>query len=236
MVLHKNISSFYLCIDMGDLIYSLLFSKILGVDTLFIDGGCGTVKFNWQSAEFLLPFIKKQPYIKNVELYNNQPYDYNYGLHPNQLPVVVGTNLTEYHASKFELQNNLAIHDPWLIADTTTHPLVKKKEIIINRTPRYRGNNEFYNNLLQQFNRESLLFLGLPSEHELFCKEFQTQIDYIETPDILDLATIINSVPAFVGNQSLICSLATGLGRRMFIEYGRAAANYVFSRNIIHYF
>ena len=67
--------SFYISVDMGDLVYSLLFCKILNVDTIYIDGGNNDVKFNWDSAKFLLPLVNSQDYIKAAELYDNQPFD-----------------------------------------------------------------------------------------------------------------------------------------------------------------
>ena len=76
--MYKKIDSFYNCIDMGDLIYSLLFCKILNVRKMYIDGGCNTVKFNWNAAKFLLPLVQSQEYLETVELYKDQEYDWEY--------------------------------------------------------------------------------------------------------------------------------------------------------------
>jgi hypothetical protein len=223
---------------MGDTIYSLLFTKILEIQKLFIDGGCNTVKFNWKSANFLLPLIEFQPYLQNkVTLYSNQNYDYNYGDHPDNIPVITGTNLTNYHASKFNLIDDERIHQPWLYAPINNDPAIKNKKIIINRTHRYHGNNQFYYDFLKYFHVSQLLFLGLEEEYDSFNKDFgNPNIDYIKTPTSLELASIINSIPTFVGNQSLICAIATGLGKNAFIEYCPGAANYIFNRQNIQYF
>lgn len=237
--MNKIIKDLYLCVDMGDLIYSLLFVQLLGIEKIFIDGGCGSVKFNWDSAKFLMPFIKSQPYFQNkiVEFYIDQSYDYNYGLHPDNMPVVVGTNLTEFHASKFDLLNNPKIHHPWLSAPLSDDPKIRHKKILINRTHRYHGNDNFYYDFLKYFHPSYMLFVGLETEYNSFMKDFgNPNIEYIPTNSCVDLATIINSIPIFLGNQSLICSIATGLGKTCYIEYGKHAANYLFSRQNIFYF
>lgn len=221
---------------MGDLIYSLLYAKILSVRNLLIDGGCGTVKFNWSSANFLLPLIKNQSYLDNVELYNNQIYDYNYGDHPQNIPVVVGTNLTAYHASKFNLIDDHRINDPWLESDTINDAFFQDKRIIVNRTARYHGNIKFYYDFLKYFHPKYLLFVGLEKEYTDFKNAFGANIDYAPTDSSIDLARIINTVPFFIGNQSLCCAIATGLNRTCFIEHCPNAANYFFYRQTIQYF
>ena len=224
---------------MGDLVYSLSIAKILEVETLFIDGGCDFVKFNWDSANFISPLLKYQSYIERAELYNDQPYDYNYGLHPENKPVVVGTNLTEFHASKFNLNNHKNIYDPWLEAPKLSENTILNKKVVINRSKRYHGNPQFYADFLKFYRPEHLLFLGLPDEYSSFNQDFglkDGQIEYIETLDVMTLASIINTIPCFVGNESLICSIATGLGKNCFIEYCPNAANYIYPRQNINYF
>jgi hypothetical protein len=232
----NKINTFYLCIDMGDIIYSLLYTKILGVENLLVDGGCGCVKFNWSSANFILPLLQYQSYIKSAQLYSCQPYDYNYGEHPNKTPVVVGTDLTRYHASKFNLLNNPEIYENWLTSPVTSDSYFKDKKIVINRTSRYHGNKQFYYDFLKYFNPKHLLFLGLEDEYKQFEKEFEASIDYIPTSSIMELVSIINTIPIFVGNESLICAIAKGLGKTAYVEYCPFAANYIFHRQNINYF
>jgi len=232
-----NIKSFYLCIDMGDLIYSLLFCKVLGVNTIYLDGKCGTVKFNEESAKFLLPIVKQQPYIKTAELYTNQPYDNNYGLHPLDTKVIMHTDLLQYHASKFVIDPTIDINNvTWLSSNTINDPNISNKKILINRTFRYHGDKYFYYKMLSSFNLKHFVFAGLEEEYHYFCREFNVSIDYIKTDNSIDLLSLVNSVPIFLGNESLICAMAIGLGKTCYIEYGRFAANYIFNRQNIFYF
>ena len=46
--------------------------------------------------------------------------------------------------------------------------------------------------------------------------------------DCLEMASMINTAPIFMGNQSLACSVALGLGKTCFVEEGRSSANYIF--------
>lgn len=233
----KKIDSFYINVDMGDLIYSLLFCKILGVENIYIDGGREDVKFNWKSALFLMPLIEHQDYIKNAQLYKQQKFDTDYGLHPNKTPVVVGTDLTAYHASKFDIPaEDPRLSQIWLDAPVIEHPSVSNKKILINRTSRYHGCEDFYKDFLKHVNPNDAIFAGLEEEHKAFCSTFNMDIDFIKTDNALDLATLINSIPTFVGNESLICSIAKGLGKNCFVEYGRGAANYIFNRQNVMYF
>lgn len=224
--------SLYLSIDMGDMIYSLLFAKILGYHKVYIDGNCDHIKFNWEKADFLIPLIESQPYIHELEKYSGQEYDCHYGIHPQNIPVVVGTNLTKFHASKFGLENSNLIHKPWLTSETIS----SSKKVVINRTPRYHGNHSFYFDFLKYFNVEDVIFVGLEEEYKEFCQLINCKIDYAQVESALELAKIINSVPIFLGNQSLACAIATGLDKQCFIEYCPRAANYIFDRQNIRYF
>ena len=111
-----------------------------------------------------------------------------------------------------------------------------EKKILINRTDRYHGDASFYNSLLRYVHPKYLLFAGLESEHKNFCSQFGIDIDFIKTETSMDLAAIINTIPTFLGNESLACAIATGLGKNCYIEYGRAAANYIFHKQNIIYF
>ena len=226
---------------MGDLIYSLLFCKLLNVDTIYVDGHNDDIKLNEENVKFLLPFMQDQSYMNNVELYNNQSFDLDYGIHPQQEPVVVGTNLTSYHASKFDILNHECIWEPWLDAPVLKNDIVKDKKVLINRTARYHGDHRFYTDFLKYFHPHTILFAGLEEEYEQFCYFFRDQIEFkkvefLKTETCMELAAAINSVPTFVGNESLICAIATGLGKNCYIEYGRAAANYIFNRQNMVYF
>lgn len=223
--------TFYIHIDLGDLVYSLYFAKRLGVENYIIDSEAGICKFNKQSKDFILPLISNQEYIKSIEDFNGQSFDCNYGAHPDGKQVVVGTNLVEYHASKFGIDPS-TINTSWL--KSPAHDFGKK--IVINRTPRYQNNFYFYHDFLRHVNPSDCMFVGLESEWKEFCALFRRRIDFYQAKSGLDLASAINGCEVFLGNQSLPCSIATGLGKNCFVEVGAGCANYIFNSKKIIYF
>lgn len=223
--------TFYVHIDLGDLVYSLYFAKRLGVENYLIDSKRGICKFNEESKNFITPLIKDQEYIKSVEDFNYQPYDFDYGSHPKGRIVEVGTNLTEYHASKFDI-DWITVNEPWLKSET----IDLGKKIIINRTPRYQKNYYFYNDFLRHINLNDCIFIGLESEWKEFCYLFRKPIDFYQCSSSIELASVINGCETFLGNQSLALSIATGLGKHCFVEIGEKCANYIFNSKKIVYF
>lgn len=223
--------TFYLYVDLGDLIYSLAFAKILGIENYVIDGNKGINKFNNVNKEFIISFIKEQSYLKTVESFSNQSYDCDYALHPENKKVVAGTNLVEYHASKFNINWKL-INKPWLTAKT----LDFNKKIVINRSARYHNDYLMYHDFLRHVNLKDCVFVGLESEWQSFCADFKKPIDFYKALDGSDLAAAINGCETFLGNQSLSLAIATGLGKNCIVETGLGCANYIFNSKKIIYF
>jgi hypothetical protein len=256
-LVYKDPKTFVIGGDMGDVIYHLLYIKKLGGTTYHIDpcggpnGGTGYTregyirngdgnpgKFNLTKALFLLPLIKAQNYLEDVDLYRNDPvdswkfYDVNASeYHKDDLGI---RNLTYFHAKKY----NLALEDlnePWLdVPDAIT--VAPERDVVINRTLRYRGNDNYY-----FFNREDLnkrgVFVGLPDEYQDFRNRFGTMdIPYVRTHTALELARVIKGHKIFVGNGSLAASIALGLGLDVEYEYCLGASHYLFQRKNITVF
>lgn len=228
--------SFYCAVDMGDLVYSLLFAKIKGVNTIYLDDTKKDIRnrnFNEKSRKFIEPLISSQPYIKKVERYNNQKFDIDYGAHP-KAQVIVGSNLLAFHASKFNLEcNSKEVNESWLECPLTD----TGKNIAINRSLRYRGDTNFYLDFFKHTNPQKCVFVGLKEEYEDFIKTFRYPIDYKTSENAYDLMMTINSCDVFFGNESVSCAIAKGLGKTCFVELCPLAANYIFTNNKkINYF
>ena len=229
--IHKNPKSFIMAGDMGDIIYHLLFIKVLGGNKFHIDpNGKGYIregyikngdgnppKFNLSKALFLLPLLKEQSYLKDVDLYSGDPleawrqYDVHAGeFHKDDLGI---QNLTYFHAKKYNLPLEL-LNDPWIEVESSTK-IQPHRDTIINRSLRYRGNDNYY-----FFSREKLnnkgVFVGLPEEYKDFVDRFGCKdVPYVKTDTCLELAEVINGHPNFIGNGSLACSLAMGMGKNI---------------------
>ena len=226
---------------MGDQVYSLIFAKKLGTKAYYVDGDVAVYngrdgldyivswacKFNWKKAEFLLPLFTHQSYLDTVELYNGQEHDVLYGEWDVAVRVGWGVNLLDFHATKFGLEIS-EVHDPWLEAPAITEGPYKDAQIVINRSLRHQGNPEFWKSLDRMATPERVVFVGLPEEYEGFVSEFNFNCSYFHSNDCLEMASMINTAPIFMGNQSLACSVALGLGKTCFVEEGRSSANYIF--------
>jgi hypothetical protein len=247
----KDPKTFVIGGDMGDVIYHLLFIKKVGGTTYHIDpaggpnegrgyirngyirnGDGNPGKFNLTKALFLLPLIKAQSYLEDVDLYSKDPvdswrlYDVNASeYHKDDLGI---RNLTYFHAKKYNL-DIADLNEPWLeVPDPIT--IDPQRNIVINRTLRYRGNDNYY-----YFNRETLnekaVFVGLPEEHQDFVHRFgATKIPLVRTNTALELARIIAGQELFIGNGSLAASIAIGLGLDISYEYCPVASHYIFDR------
>jgi len=255
--IHVDPKTFVIGGDMGDIIYHLLYIKKLGGHTYHIDpsgganGGKGYIrdgyirigdgnpgKFNLTKALFLLPLIKEQPYLKDVDLYSGDPadawksYDVNAGeYHKDDLGI---QNLTYFHAKKYNLDIE-DLNEPWLEVKNKRE-VYKDRKIVINRTLRYRGNDNYY-----YFNRDVIekngIFVGLPEEYNDFMQRFRFRsIPYVGTNDCLELAEVISGCDSFLGNGSLAASIAIGLGLQINYEFCPVACHYLFKRDNIKIF
>jgi len=250
--IHKDPKSFVIGGDMGDIIYHLLFIKKLGAKKYHIDPNpasylrngyiqCGDGnpgKFNLTKALFLLPLLKEQPYLEDVDLYTGDPahtwkfYDVHAGeFHKDDLGI---QNLTHFHAKKYSMPLD-DLNKPWLEV-RSTRKIDENRDTIINRTLRYRGNDNHY-----FFNRENLnqkgIFVGLQEEYLDFIRRFGCpDIPLVKTDTALELAEVINAHRNFVGNGSLVASIAIGLGLNIQYEFCPQSCHYLFRRNNIELF
>jgi hypothetical protein len=247
---YTNPKTFVMGGDMGDLVYHLLFIKQLGGTTFHIDPSGGEEysrpgiadmkkgKFNLSKALFILPLIKTQTYVEDVSFYSGRPcdaykvYDVNAGEYaPEDISI---RNLTHFHAKKYGLSlDNL--NEPWLEVEKKTSP-DEGRDTIINRTTRYRGNDNYY-----FFNKHRIenkaIFVGLEEEYSDFVQRYSTpNLPYVQVNDALHMAEIINGHDKFIGNGSLACSIAMGLGKDIEYEYCPVASHYLFQRNNIEIF
>jgi hypothetical protein len=237
----------FMGMDMGDCIYSMQMLKFLGYEKVILSD-YGSTKFNLKNAEFLKGIFESQDFVKVFEIHSDKDpfpdFDINYGVHPENKQVVVGTNLVDYHASKFDIPlNSPFLNDPWLsikAEEEKENSPPKRKKLCISRSMRYRGSNkslQFYKTFLKCFNDEDITFVGIQEEYEDFKNLTEREFDFYEAPSGLDLMNKINEYDVFLGNESLPCSIATGLGKVCYIEIGIYAANYIypFSNRIIYF-
>lgn len=198
--------------DIGDIIYALPTIKALGGGMLYLSinkidnqkPGMPT-KFNLQGVNALIPLLKKQPYITDATLWNNEKVDYNLDEFRHQN---LRENLARTHCKHFKVDENL-VEQQWLWADKIELP--EGRKFVFARSSRYHGDLNW--GAITQAHAHQAVFVGLPQEYEEFCKAFncKDRLLYMPTKDYWELACIINSCELFYGNQSSPYAVAQGL-------------------------
>jgi hypothetical protein len=85
-------------------------------------------------------------------------------------------------------------------------------EVVFVRTERYRSPEFPWTDIIRWFG-STACFLGLPSEHESFVRDYREaeRVPFIATPDLLEAARIIKGAKLFVGNQTALFAIAEAL-------------------------
>ena len=230
-----------IAMDMGDCVYSIQILRHLKYEKIILSDS-GPNKFNLENAEFIKDVFESQDFIKQVSIHSKEDplpdFDIDYGKHPQNFEVAVGTNLVDYHASKFEIPITASFfNEPWLdckVKQSQENFLLKRKKLCISRSLRYRGTPKspvFIKNILQCFNDEDITFVGIDEEYEDFKNLIGKDLNYYTAKSGQDLVEKINEHDVFVGNESLPCAIAKGLGLNCYVEIGVYAANYIFPHN-----
>ena len=220
--------------DMGDIIYSLPVIKAKGVKKLILntrlDWG---VSFDYRKARAIQPLLESQgleviiqhgynPIKVDLNLDNFRRY---YNLNTIHLTDVYGVYFSEYidHTKQFVSLDNIGEYEPeW-------------RYIAINMTERYRNPLFDMAKLLKDINIK-LVFLGMENEY-LMTKARYPELDiiYMPTRNLLEAAKIIDKSEIFIGNQSVLYSIAEGLKHPRILEVCPYCpnCNSLYSRNYL---
>jgi hypothetical protein len=170
--------------------------------------------------------LEKQSYIHKLDVWRNETVDhdladhYKYTTGPkgwqgNQTEcaaLVCGIDITKH---KKEL-----LIDPWL--DNVEPMKCVGRPIVINRTPRYlQGgdpNSPTWRKWVEEGLEDVAIFLGTEEEHAAFNKQFNCNVPYQPVRDMYEMAQIIQGAEQVMANQSIVMSLAIGLGKTFWSE------------------
>jgi len=162
---------------------------------------------NFEIYKKLLPLLKKQPYIKNIDIYKNQSIDVNFDL------------FREFPFLWFNL-NKIFLQLTGLNFDLNKKFIFVKKikkfsnKVIILRSLRRQNLSLKYNFLNKNKN---LIFIGLKDEFFNLKKKIPN-LKYYNCKDFLEMSIIINSSKLFIGNNSFGFHLAEGLKVKRILE------------------
>ena len=152
-------------------------------------------------VNMVLPLLKNQDYINQVEIFNNQKIDIDLDLF-RKIPM--NFNLDEVRWYFHLVGVHVDLSKQYLFADE--HKLIKKKIVIMRST---RRKNTFINyKFLRDF--DEVLFLGLQNEYDDLKKEIPN-LNFYDCKNFLEAAEIIKSSKFFIGNSSFGFTIAEGL-------------------------
>jgi len=185
-------------------------NKLLPTQAQNLDHPLGKYYLTENSVNKILPLLKKQDYIKNVNIFNNQKIDINLNFF-RELPINFNIDSVRWYFHITGVHADL--NKPYL--HNIENHAVKDKIIIIrtNRRKNYLINYNFLNNY------DNTLFLGLEDEYNELKKEIPNLIFY-ECKDFLEMAQIIQSSKIFIGNLSFGYTLAEALKKPRLLESG----------------
>jgi hypothetical protein len=189
--------------------------QVLGFKAFYYDGCIHSVKneqgedvtMNQKMWDMLVPLLEEQSYIESVEVWRGQPYDISFDETRDRrsIPMPAGSI---HHWPFFlvpELQCDLS--DAWI--SCAAYETCYEGKIIVNRTERYR--NPYMNYFFLKQYEKDVVFAGTKKEYELFCSEYDLNIQYLEVDDFYELAAFLNACKLFIGNQSFCWHLADSM-------------------------
>lgn len=190
--------------DAGDLVFALPAIRAMGGGRLVLYPSADTrERMTPAKVESLRRLLERQPFIKSVE-YADKPHAQGFSFDQfRQRPYPMWLCLPDRFLDfagwpRSERDTKWLDVEPRHIAD-----------VVISRTLRYHGKGFAWRELLRKYAGRTV-FLGFPSEHEAFCREFG-EVPYFPTRDFLQAAEVIAACKLYVGGESMPYAIAEGL-------------------------
>ena len=122
---------------------------------------------------------------------------------------MAGLNLADMYYSWIH-KPHIDRDQPWLWADPN-----HVADVVFSRSPRYHGNFP-WRRAVNKYRGRSV-FLGMPEEHEAFCREFG-EVPYHPTKDLWEVACIIAGAKLVLVNQTCNFWITEALKRPVCLE------------------
>lgn len=175
--------------------------------------------------EFMKSFMLCQDYITNFQPLDPRTHAITHNLDRFRVPFVGHPgNYVDIYSDVFGLGSvkDQLRTQPWL---TVPNPKsIEGRSIVINRTGRWvpEERNPAWDELKKTGADAKSIFVGLPQEYEAFkAHTGWSEIQYVPTQTLLDVAELIAGCETFIGNQSVALSVAIGLGVEYYCEARR---------------
>ena len=178
-----------------------------GAISPIVDQDGTQVCMNLEMFNRLKPLIEYQDYIDSFEVFEGQEIDFNIDLTRDSRMIPMPAGLIHHYAFSVFPEMSCDLSEPWIKAPQKKIDLLDK--IIVNRTQRY--NNAYINYYFLKHFGDRLIFMGAKSEHELFCKTYNLEIEYFESKNFLEVASAMLSYKGGFYNQSFLWHLADAM-------------------------
>jgi len=233
--------------DLGDIIYSLPVIKFKGAGGLSIRQNMQIIdeklryfkimRLDEKKEDNTLPGIDKdkfefiKPLLVNQKFITDCKYGDPEGLFTNLDYFRKDTghnNLIEKYQNVFSVPESL-YETPWI--ETYNRHV---SDIIISRTNRYHNKNFPWKEIIKKY-KNNLTFIGLESEHALFCEKFE-KVNFYKIKDALEASAILSACTLFIGNQNVFYAIAEALKKSCIQETSTYKPDCIFARSDSIYF
>lgn len=156
----------------------------------------------------LQPLLKSQEYIEDYLIHNGEQVDFDFNLIRFERQTMQPRfSLNRWYFQVFpQMTTNLS--KEW-ISVNTENPNIYSRKVLINFTQRHRHHIINYH-FLKEY-EDSIIFIGLKKERDIFCTQWNLNIPLLQVSDFLELAKILKGCKFFLGNQSFCFQLAESL-------------------------
>ena len=200
-----------------------MFGAYLGAVYSILDERGIPVTMNEMVFNAIRPLLLAQEYIEDLIVWEGQQYDINFDLireNPSTLPNGAISRWAMYIWPEMATDlSKEAITIPYKIDQRVIG------KIIVNRTERYNNSLISYN-FLKKY-EGNVIFVGLPKEHEVFCRQNKLDILRLEAQDFLEIATALYNCKFYIGNQSSCFQIAEHLKIQRVLEVCNSIPNVI---------
>jgi len=175
--------------------------------------------------EMMRELVLHQPYINSFNVWNGEHIDYELENAAKHLETKSRPrNFTNQHAEAqgidTEIYKRQLQYDPWM--ECREERKFPGRPIVIFRGPHYQNGNELKSPVWQELIDRGLcnqaVYVGIASEHAWFEDTFKIKVPHYQTPDLMELARVIQGSELFISSTSLPSALALCLGKTMWLE------------------
>lgn len=195
----------------------------LGAKYSIVDDQGEPVTMNKMVFDAVRPLLLAQEYIADFKEWDGESTDFNFDA-IRERPVTTPYGCINRWPMYVWPDMATDLSQGWLTVPVTSDQIAAGK-ILINRTERY--NNILINYSFLKKYRDNVMFVGLPNEHEVFCKQNKLDIPMLYTKDYIEIAQAMKICKFYIGVQSSCFQISEGLKIPRVLEVCRDIPNVI---------